>query len=452
MSDWIVRPATREDRNALSGIMRKAIDGLGFVPELHSPGEDAAFIAGMLLSAEVWAAATESETIGFIAVTRGAQVPALYVAPGRQGQGVGAALLAAARQGREELSLQCFQQNEGARRFYERHGFVEIARDDIGRNDEGLPDITYRWAAPVEAGADWSRGTAWMNERLIPAAEAKISVMDWGVTRSDITYDVASVWEGGFFRLDAHIERFVASVTATRLQIDQSAEDIRRICHDMVARSGLRAAYVAFVASRGAPLIPGNRDPRQCGNHFFAWAVPYVHVIKPEIAEKGASLWIAKDVRRIPEDSVNPLAKNYHWGDMTAGLFEAKDHGFETVALLDHAGNVTEGPGFNVFAVKDDRVVTSDHGVLHGITRRTVLEMAEEAGLATESRPLPLDEFFEADEVFLSTTGGGVVPVTKVDDRVFSNGAPGRVTADLRARYSAWRMRPEYRQEVSYAV
>ena len=98
----------------------------------------------------------------------------------------------------------------------------------------------------------------------------------------------------------------------------------------------------------------------------------------------GASVWIAKDVRRIPEDSVNPRAKNYHWGDLTQGLFEAKDRGFETVLLLDHQGNVTEGPGFNAFALKGERVVTSEHGVLHGITRRTVLEMCEEVGLETE--------------------------------------------------------------------
>ena len=297
---------------------------------------------------------------------------------------------------------------------------------------------------------DWSKGAAWMAGDIVPIAEAKIPVTDWGVTRSDITYDVASVWEGGFFRLDDHIDRFVESMEATRLDPGVDADEIRQIMHDVVARTGLRGAYCSMVAARGVPLIPGTRDPRECSNHFFAWVVPYVHVIKPELAEKGTSLWVAKEVRRIPEDSVNPRAKNYHWGDITAGLFEAKDNGFETVVLLDHAGNVTEGPGFNVFAVKGDRVLTSDHGVLHGITRRTVLEMAEEAGLSTESRPLPLEEFLEADEVFLSSTGGGVIPITQVDDRTFSNGAPGPVSTKLRQSYFDWRMRPAYRQEIVY--
>src|SRR5699024_2712910 len=140
----------------------------------------------------------------------------------------------------------------------------------------------------------------------------------------------------------------------------------------IVARSGLRDAYVAMVAARGVPLVFGSRDPRECANHFYAWCVPYIHAVAPEIAEAGASVWIARDTRRIPADSVDPRTKNYHWGDFTRGLFEAKDRGFETVLLLDHAGNVAEGPGFNAFALTGDTVVTAEDGVLHGITRRTV--------------------------------------------------------------------------------
>ena len=114
----------------------------------------------------------------------------------------------------------------------------------------------------------------------------------------------------------------------------------------MVSQSGLRDSYVAMVCSRGRPKIPGSRD-RDCENHFFAWCVPYVHVIKPEIIDQGATAWISQNVYRIPEESVNPRVKNYHWGDFTQGIFEAKDNKYETVILLDFDGNVTEGPGFN---------------------------------------------------------------------------------------------------------
>jgi branched-chain amino acid aminotransferase len=304
--------------------------------------------------------------------------------------------------------------------------------------------------APMQDMIDWSKGAAWIKGQIVPIADASIAVNDWGLTRSDIAYDVVPVREGAFFRLEDYLDRFEASMASMRMDVGMTRDDICAALHAMVARSGLRAAYVAMVASRGVPLVPGTRDPRTCANHFYAWCVPYIHVVPLEVAAQGASVWIAKEVRRIPEDSVNPRAKNYHWGDLTQGLFEAKDRGFETVVLLDHAGNVTEGPGFNIFAVKGRRVITPDRGVLHGITRRTVLEICAEQGIATETRALPLAELLEADEVFLSTSGGGAVPVIRVDDRIFSNGAPGPVAAGIRDAYWGWMGRGEHRQPVAY--
>lgn len=296
---------------------------------------------------------------------------------------------------------------------------------------------------------DLSHGAAWFGGRIIPVAEAAIPVTDWGVTHADIGYDVVPVWRGGFFRLDDYVDRFLASVAALRLEIGMDAAGVKSALTQMVAASGLRDAYVAMVAARGRNPVPGSRDPRDCVNHFYAWCVPYVHIVKPDAADAGTSVWIAKSVRRIPADSVDPTVKNYHWGDFTSGLFEAKDRGYETTVLLDHQGHVTEGPGFNVFAVFGDRIVTSGHGVLHGITRATVLEMAAEAGFAVETRPLPLDEFWQADEVFLSSSGGGVIPVARVDDRTFSNGAAGPVATRLRRTYFDWLVRPEWRTEIA---
>lgn len=297
---------------------------------------------------------------------------------------------------------------------------------------------------------DLSHGAAYMGGQIIPIAEAGVPVTDWGLTHSDIAYDVVPVWKGGFFRLDDYVARFMASVAAQRMEIGMDADAVKSALTAMVAASGLRNSYVAMLAARGRNPVPGSRDPRDCQNHFYGWCVPYVHIVKRDAAAKGTSVWIAKKIRRIPEDSVNPRVKNYHWGDFTGGLFEAKDHGFETVMLLDHQDNVTEGPGFNVFAVFGDRVVTSEHGVLHGITRRTVLEMAAEAGHLVETRPLPLEEFWGADEVFLSSSGGGVIPVAQVDDRHFSNGAAGPVATALRAQYFEWLTRPELRSEIAY--
>ena len=297
---------------------------------------------------------------------------------------------------------------------------------------------------------DLSHGAAWMSGRIMPISEAAIGVTDWGLTHSDIAYDVVPVWGGAFFRLEAYLDRFLASVAAQRMNILMDKGELRAALHDMVAASGLQAAYVSMVAARGPNPVPGSRDPRECRNHFYAWCVPYVHIVKPEAAERGTSVWIAKSVRRIPKDSVNPRVKNYHWGDFTSGLFEAKDAGYETTLLLDHAGNVTEGPGFNVFAVFGDRVVTPEHGVLHGITRQTVLEMAAEQGFAVETRDLPLSELEAADEVFLSSSGGGVIPVARLDDRTFSNAAAGPVAQQLRRRYFERLEEPRFRSPIRY--
>lgn len=226
-------------------------------------------------------------------------------------------------------------------------------------------------------------------------------------------------------------------MAACHMEIGLTRAEIEVALHDMVARSGLENAYVAMVAARGTPVIPGSRDPRDCANHFYAWCVPYVHVIAPEIAARGASVCLPSDLRRIPPESVNPRAKNYHWGDFTQGLFAAKAEGFDTVLLPDEAGHVTEGPGFNVFALKGEVLTTPEVGVLHGITRATVLELAAELGLRCETRALPLAELMEADEVLLSSSGGGVIPVARINDRRFSNGTAGPVALRLRQAYLA---------------
>jgi branched-chain amino acid aminotransferase len=297
---------------------------------------------------------------------------------------------------------------------------------------------------------DYSKGAAWMDGEVIPISEAKISVLDWGFTRSDVTYDVTQVWQGAFFRLDDYLDRFHESMAKTRLEVPQNKDDMRQILHEMVARSGLTDAYVAMVASRGTPQIPGSRDPRHCKNHFFAWCIPWLNVIPEDVAARGAHLKIAESVRRIPIDSVDPTAKNYHWGDLTKGLFEAKDAGFDTVILLDHQGRVTEGAGFNVFGIINGVVVTPRQGALEGITRRTVLEVAKELGMETAIRDISAEEFLEAEEVFTATTAGGVTPVARVNDRIFTNDALGPVTMKLKDHYWDWHSRQELNEKIKY--
>ncbi len=277
-----------------------------------------------------------------------------------------------------------------------------------------------------------------MEGDIIPIADAKISVMDWGFTRSDATYDVVQVWNGAFFRLDDHLDRFESSLRKTHLNIPQGRDEISEILSGIVAASGLHEAYCAFVATRGMQTVPGSRDPRTCLNRFFAWVVPYVRVISEDVVKRGAKMKVATGVERISSKAVDPTAKNYHWGDLTGGLLEALDEGFDTVALLDENGNLTEGPGFNIFAVIDGVVVTPDSGVLEGITRKTVLEICDDLGISREVRKVPLAEFLEVDEVFTATSGGGPTPIVQVNNRILSNGVIGPVTESIQTAYRDW--------------
>ena len=299
---------------------------------------------------------------------------------------------------------------------------------------------------------DLSLGAAWMNGQVIPISKATISVNDWGLVHSDITYDVVPVIDGAFFRFDEYLARFLSSMEDLHLDPGMSKRDIQEALHQMVGKANLRDSYVAMVCSRGKPKISGSRDPRDCKNHFFAWCVPYVHIIKPEVVEQGATAWIAQNAYRIPENSVNPRVKNYHWGDFTQGIFEAKDKNYETVILLDYDGNVTEGPGFNVFAVKDKVLITPDRGVLAGVSRKTVLEMADYLGINTSVRSLSVEELLDADEVFLSSSGGGVIPIIRVNETIFGNGASGPISVRLNETYWKWTTLEKYRDPINYTL
>ncbi len=300
--------------------------------------------------------------------------------------------------------------------------------------------------------ADLSNGAAWMNGEIIPIQDAKISVTDWGLTRSDITYDVVHVWEGKFFRIDDYLDRFMVSIEKSRFDIPQSRDEIKSILHEMVGSSGLKSAYVSMVASRGTPSVPGTRDPRRCDNHFYAWVVPFIWVIAPEITKRGAHILLAGGTTRIGTNSVDPTVKNYHWGDMTKGLFEALDAGYDTAVLLDDQGFVTEGPGFNVFAIVDGKVITPKSGMLEGITRKTVLEICAELDLPHEAKNITADEFLSADEVFTATTAGGPVSVTRVNKRILGNDARGPIAQKITQTYWDWHERETLTEVINYKV
>ena len=293
---------------------------------------------------------------------------------------------------------------------------------------------------------DFSAGTAYVDGAVMPLRDARLPVTDWGYRRSDVTYDVVGVYFGAFFRLDDHIARFRASMGKLRLKPVESDADIARILSDLVRRSGLREAYVAMDCLRGRPPAGVPYHPAYARNYLVCFAMPWVWVFSPEQQARGVHAIIAS-TPRIPADSIDPTVKNFHWGDMTRANFEAHDAGAETAILLNHEGCVTEGPGFNVFAVIDGVVTSPARGALEGITRRSVGELCAEEGIGFEVRSIRKAEFEAADEIFLSTTAGGIMPVSRLGTRILGNDRPGPIASTLRElfwekRRAGWHATP----------
>lgn len=283
----------------------------------------------------------------------------------------------------------------------------------------------------------FAAGAAFVGGEYVPIGRASVSVLDWGFNKSDVTYDVVHVWRGSFFRLDDHLARFARSMAALHMSIPHDAREQGRILAECVRRAGLSDAYVAMVTTRGVPLPGMPRRPSLMSNRYIAYAIPWIDVIPVDVQERGAHLIVAQ-TPRIPSESVDPTVKNYHWGDLVRAMFEAEAAGADNAVLLDAEGHVTEGPGFNVFAVRDGTVLSPDRGALEGVTRQTVIDICAELGLPVRVGPMTRADLYEADEIFTSTTAGGVMPAARIDGRILSNDRPGPVSRRIRETYWAW--------------
>jgi branched-chain amino acid aminotransferase len=291
-------------------------------------------------------------------------------------------------------------------------------------------------------------GVAYIDGEYRPISEARISVLDWGFLHSDATYDVVHVWQGRFFRLDRHIDRFMRSVEKLRMTLPLDREGLIRVLNECVRLAGFRDAYVEMIRTRGRPR-GASRDPRDAVNNFIAFAIPFGWIMDEGQRKRGINVVIAQ-TKRIPTESVDPTIKNYHWLDLVAGLFEAYDRGGENVVLTDLAGNVTEGPGFNIFAVRRGRAATPDRGVLEGITRATAIELCRELQIPVDIGPVTADVLRKADEIFLTSTAGGIMPVTRIDGEAVGDGKPGSLTGRLSEIYWAKHDEPAWTTPVDY--
>ena len=283
-------------------------------------------------------------------------------------------------------------------------------------------------------------GMDFANGEFVAPEQARMSIFDYGFTWGDCVYDVTSVWRGWFFRLDEHLDRFERSCAGFRLRVPYGRDEVKAILAECVARAGLEDAYVKVEATRGT-TPDHSRDIRLAENRFTAYAIPYVWVWGEAVCRNGANLHLCRRFQRISSSAVDQRYKNYNRADLAQGRLDAYDAGCDDAVLVGPDGSLTEGFGWNILVVHGGVVATPDWNVLEGGTRAAVEEICRDEGVPFELRRVEPEELATADEVFATTTAGGVMPVVALDSRPVGDGRPGRITRLLREQY--WARRAE---------
>lgn len=247
----------------------------------------------------------------------------------------------------------------------------------------------------------------------------------------DGVFEGIRAYSGVVFKLREHIDRLYDSAKAIMLEIPLSKEEMVDAVLETLRKNNLKDAYIRLVVTRGVGDL--GLDPRRCPKPtVIIIAQPMKPLLGEEVKEKGVSL-IISSVRRDRVDATSHQAKTLNYLNSILAKIEAINAGADDAILLDGRGFVSEASAANLFIVKGGRVITPPPtaGILPGITRATVMELARRLGYEVEERELTPHELFTADEVFLTGTASEIVPVTKINGRVIGDGRPGEVTRRL---------------------
>jgi branched-chain amino acid aminotransferase len=236
--------------------------------------------------------------------------------------------------------------------------------------------------------------------------------------------------------LRQHLQRLYDSAKAIRLEIPMSQEQLAQAIRQTLDLNGLKDAYIRVVVTRGAGSL--GLDPRKTGDPQVIIITDHIQLYPPELYENGLEIVTVATIRNHP-NAVNPRIKSLNYLNNILAKLEAIQAGCLEALMLNHKGEVAECTGDNIFVVTRGVVRTPplDAGILEGITRNAVLELAQRAGIPTREESLTRHDVYTADECFLTGTAAEIIPVVKCDGRVIGNGKPGPITRQLRERFFA---------------
>ncbi len=270
----------------------------------------------------------------------------------------------------------------------------------------------------------------YFNGKLVKKEDAKVSVFDHGLLYGDGVFEGIRSYDCLVFKLRAHIDRLYASAQGISLKIPMQKKEMEKAIIDTLKANKLKDAYIRVVVTRGEGDL--GLDPRNCRHATVFIITDKIALYPAELYHKGLKIVTVPTRRNIPE-ALNPQIKSLNYLNNILGKIEAINAGVPEALMLDQNGFVTECTGDNIFMIKDDVVVTPpvSVGVLNGITRGAVLEVAAKTGLKTCERMLTRFELYVADEMFLTGTAAELIPVVMIDGRLIGTGSVGKHTSAL---------------------
>jgi branched-chain amino acid aminotransferase len=269
-----------------------------------------------------------------------------------------------------------------------------------------------------------------MNDRLVPEEEAKVSVFDHGLLYGDGVFEGLRSYSGRVFRLDAHLDRLWDSARAIALEIPLTKDAVAKAVNDTLAANNLVDGYVRLVVTRGAGSL--GLDPNRTKNPQVIVIADTISLYPTEFYEKGLRI-VTAATQRVHSAALSPRIKSLNYLNNIMAKLEGLQAGCVEALMLNHKGEVAECTGDNLFVVRSGRLLTPppDAGILEGITRGAVMELAHAAGIACHEATLTRYDLYTADECFLTGTAAEVIPVVEIDGRTIGAGIPGPVTARL---------------------
>jgi branched-chain amino acid aminotransferase len=274
----------------------------------------------------------------------------------------------------------------------------------------------------------------WLDGEWLDRETAKVSVFDHGLLYGDGIFEGMRVYGGRIFRLDEHLERLYDSAKAIWLTIPMPRAELAELTREAVARSGLSDAYIRHIVTRGVGDL--GLDPRKCARPTLIIIVDTISLWPADVYVRG--LRVVTAGTPIPQrESLSPRVKSLNYLPHILAKTEGIQAGADEVLMLDSAGSVAEGSGQNIFIVKNGVVRTPPAyaGILRGVTRDAVIEIAREAGYPMHEEPINRYDVYTADEAFFTGTAAEIIRIHELDGRIIGAGRMGPVTEDLAARF-----------------